>query len=124
MGNGHSSMSIHGRCGSPMPSLQLDSFSLYCLLYFSHTSFSSATQAYLFFANTFPAVNVPLLLPNWIASPPLDSFFPSGSAHGGCPLWNLLKTNDYHGGADWGMAVLASCRSFHETICSSELFLY
>lgn len=35
MGSGQSSLSTHGRCGSPTRSLLPDSFSLYCLLFFS-----------------------------------------------------------------------------------------
>lgn len=67
MGSGQSSLSTHGRCGSSTHSLLLESFSLYCLLLFSHISSSSAIQAYLFFANTLLAVNAPLLLPSQIA---------------------------------------------------------
>lgn len=77
MCNEWSFMPIHSmhsmKTAASTSSLLLDSFSLYYLLVFSHIS-SSATQMYLFFAYSLPAVKFPFVFPYWIAPSPLISW--------------------------------------------------
>lgn len=110
----------NSRCGSPTCSLLLDSFSLYCLLLFSCISSSSAIQGYLFFADTLPAVNAPLLLPSQIASCLL---FPSWF----CP-WRVsaLELSKDRWLPWWGTSGNGSPGQLQilPGDCSSEPFLY